>query len=141
MAGAAHTPQLATFAPSREDVLSSLSYFFGTPTAPEKLKDYSEHHAATYHFPDAFLGTNVKIRDTINNLVLRSPQNWQTSVGLPFMQINNTTVEWDEIHFDVRLLQRVPVSSPPRPLPRPPPRRTRLGSPAPPVRSTKVSRA
>jgi len=40
--------------------------------------------------------------------VLRSPQNWATSIGLPFMQIQNTTVEWDEIHFDVRMLQRVP---------------------------------
>jgi hypothetical protein len=106
--GAAHVPQLSTFAPSREDVLSTLSYFFGAPAAPEKLKDYSEHHAATYHFPDAYSGTSVKIRDTLNNLVLRSPQNWQTSVGLPFLQINNTTVEWDEVHFDVRLLQRVP---------------------------------
>jgi hypothetical protein len=105
---AAHIPQLATFAPSREDVLSTLAYFFGAPASPEKLKDYSEHHAATYHFPDAFSGTNVKLRDTLNNLVLRSPQNWQTSVGLPFLQINNTTVEWDEVHFDVRLLQRVP---------------------------------
>lgn len=103
-------PQLSHFGPARDDVLSTLAYFFGAPVAPEKLKDYSEHHAATYHFPDAFLGTNVKLRDTINNLVLRSPQVWQTSIGLPFLQINNTTVEWDEIHFDVRMLQRVPVS-------------------------------
>jgi len=26
-------------------------------------------------------------RDTLNNLILKSPQNWQTSVGLPFFQI------------------------------------------------------
>jgi len=23
-------------------------------------QDYSEHHAMTYHFPDAFAGTNTK---------------------------------------------------------------------------------
>ena len=23
---------------------------------PEKLRDYSEHHAMTYHFPDAYYG-------------------------------------------------------------------------------------
>jgi tagatose-1,6-bisphosphate aldolase non-catalytic subunit AgaZ/GatZ len=63
-------------------------------------------HAMTYHFPDAYAGTNTyrealepayayfephvsdpkrsrKIRDTLNNLILKSPQNWQTSVGLP----------------------------------------------------------
>jgi hypothetical protein len=64
----------------------------------------------TYHFPDAYAGQNVsngaqtthpqlrcsrlsvchqqtKIRDTLNNLILKSPQSWQTSVGLPFFQI------------------------------------------------------
>ena len=74
----------------------------------EKLKDYSEHHAVTYHFPDAYAGTNTKIRDTLNNLILKSPQSWQTSVGLPFFQIQGTVVEWDEVRFDVRLMQRVP---------------------------------
>ena len=33
---------------------------------------------------------------------------WQTSVGLPFVQLQGTVVEWDEVRFDVRLLQRVP---------------------------------
>ena len=38
-------PATKTFAPSREDVLSTLAFFFGDPAVPEKLKDYSEHHA------------------------------------------------------------------------------------------------
>ena len=50
----------------------------------------------------------TKIRDTLNNLILKSPQNWQTTVGLPFFQIEGTVVEWDEVKFDVRLMQRVP---------------------------------
>jgi hypothetical protein len=28
-------------------VLQNLQYFFGAPVSPEKLKDYSEHHAMT----------------------------------------------------------------------------------------------
>tara|TARA_B100000575_G_scaffold115365_1_gene91749 strand:- start:857 stop:1087 length:231 start_codon:yes stop_codon:yes gene_type:complete len=36
-------PAPRTFAPSREDVLSTLGFFFGDPAVPEKLKDYSEH--------------------------------------------------------------------------------------------------
>tara|TARA_X000001036_G_scaffold274029_1_gene254565 strand:- start:3166 stop:3426 length:261 start_codon:yes stop_codon:yes gene_type:complete len=44
-------PAPRTFAPSREDVLSTLGFFFGDPAVPEKLKDYSEHHAMTFHFP------------------------------------------------------------------------------------------
>ena len=49
-----------------------------------------------------------KIRETLNNLILKSPQEWHTQVALPFVKIVGTTVEWDEIRFDVRLLQRVP---------------------------------
>ncbi len=81
-------PQPKTFAPSKEDVLQNLQYFFGAPVSPEKLKDYSEHHAMTCallrlksathsrtrapprysrvvlcpcsdHFPDAYAGQNV----------------------------------------------------------------------------------
>lgn len=40
---AATLPAPRTFAPSREDVLSTLGFFFGDPAVPEKLKDYSEH--------------------------------------------------------------------------------------------------
>ena len=42
-------PAPKTFAPSREDVLSTLGFFFGDPAVPEKLKDYSEHHAMYAH--------------------------------------------------------------------------------------------
>ena len=44
----------------------------------------------TYHFPDAYYGSNTKIRETLNNLVLRSPQEWQTTIGLPFVKIEGT---------------------------------------------------
>ena len=50
----------------------------------------------TYHFPDAFYGQNTKIRETLNNLILKSPQDWPTGVGLPFVRIQGTNVEWDE---------------------------------------------
>ena len=46
-------PAPKTFAPSREDVLSTLGFFFGDPAVPEKLKDYSEHHAMTYRMQPA----------------------------------------------------------------------------------------
>jgi hypothetical protein len=38
MADSMAPPQPATFAPSREDVLSSLAFFFGEPADPTKLK-------------------------------------------------------------------------------------------------------
>ena len=56
-------PQPNTFTRSKDDILSALSFYFGQPVSPEKLKDYNEHHAATYHFPDAYLGQNTQLRD------------------------------------------------------------------------------
>ena len=72
-------------------------------------------------------------RDTLNNLITKSPQDWQTAVGLPFFAITGTVIEWDEcaaaplptrrcalltdaprarrIRFDVRLMQRVPYGA------------------------------
>ena len=47
-----------------------------------------------------------KIRETLNNLILRSPQDWQTNVALPFVRITGTTVEWDEMRCE--LLSCVP---------------------------------
>ena len=38
-------PAPRTIAPSREDVLSNLAFFFGDPVVPERLRDYSEHNA------------------------------------------------------------------------------------------------
>ena len=130
--------QLATLAPSKEDILQHLEFFFGKAPQPEKLHDFMQHHQATEHFvrstrthstafsirscrltslrfvtaqPDAYNGQNVHLRDTLNNLILSSPESWQTQAGLPWTKIDGVTVTWDEVHFDVRLLQRVPVRS------------------------------
>ena len=72
------------------DIFEALSFFLGDPNSPEKLRDYSEHHAATFHFPDAFAGSNTKIREGLNNLILHSPQELQTNVALPFVAIQGT---------------------------------------------------
>ena len=41
-------------------------------------------------YADAYAGSNTQIRDTINNLIEKSPQNWHTTVGLPFRRIEGT---------------------------------------------------
>ena len=102
-------PSLAQ--PSKQDIINQLQFFFGKPSAPEKLANFTDHHAATYQFPDAFTGPSPFLRETLSNIVLKSPQTWQTSIGLPYVQIEGVNVQWDEMHFDVRLLQRVPVRS------------------------------
>ena len=88
---------LSTMAPSKADILQALTNFFGNPAQPEKLVNFSDHHAATYQLPDAFIGQSTLLRDTINNLLVSQPQNWQTSSALPFRRIDTMTVTWDKI--------------------------------------------
>jgi hypothetical protein len=105
---ATEAQEFNTFNPSKKDIVGALTFFLGEPSDPVKLDSYGEHHAATYEYPDAFLGSNTRLRDTINNLVENNVQDWQTTVALPFQKLDGVTVEWDEIKFDVRLMQRVP---------------------------------
>ncbi len=41
--------QPANFAKSKADILQTLQYYFGDPAYPQKLMDYTQHHAATGH--------------------------------------------------------------------------------------------
>lgn len=93
---------------SKEDVLKQLQYFFGEPPHPEKLPDYTEKQALTFYLPDAYQGKSVALMETINSLV-KKPDTWYTGIMLPFTEVNGAlNVEWDEISFDQRILQRVP---------------------------------
>jgi len=60
----------------RSDVLSNLMYFFGAPVSPEKLKDYTEHHAMTYR---ASAGSNAAPTALTDLHPPRLSLRWQTS--------------------------------------------------------------
>lgn len=38
-------PQLRALGHSRDDILHNIGFFFGEPNSPERLRDYTEHHA------------------------------------------------------------------------------------------------
>ena len=93
---------------SQKDMVDALRFFFGEPPHPEKLRNIGEdQHQLTFYLPDAYDGRSEKLRDTISNLVLR-PQTWHTQVMLPFKEAQGFQVEWNSVHFDQRILQRVP---------------------------------
>lgn len=86
-------------------MLNAFNYYFGPPAHPQLLDHYTEHHAATLHFPDAYKGTSVRIRDTITNLITENVQNFLTTVIAPWRRQDNPNISWDEHVFDVRMLQ------------------------------------
>jgi len=65
-------PQPNTFTRSKDDILNALSFYFGQPVSPEKLKDYNEHHAATCARP----ASKADLPHT------RCPSLWQTLTKL-----------------------------------------------------------
>ena len=106
MASAETLPSLE---PARTDVVKHIEFFFGKPNNPAAMEKYLAQNTNTPDFPDAYDGENTKIAGTINNLILSSPQQWQTGSVLPFRQIEGTQVEWDVVQFNVRLMERVPT--------------------------------
>ena len=101
--------QQRSYNESRKDVLAKYAYFFGDPPHPEKLDLYTDQHALTPHLPDAYAGRSTQLVETINNLVRDAPDNWYTSVMLPFKRMDDSlNVEWNSVTFDRRLMQRVP---------------------------------
>jgi hypothetical protein len=62
----------------------------GRLRGPEREQRRSNRAPATALLTPRPCHRQTKIRDTLNNLILKSPQNWQTSVGLPFFQIEGT---------------------------------------------------
>tara|TARA_B110000444_G_C18443926_1_gene412569 strand:+ start:101 stop:370 length:270 start_codon:yes stop_codon:yes gene_type:complete len=58
------------------------------------------------------VATQPAATDTINNLIEKSPQQWHTTIGLPFRRIEGTVIEWDEYAAAAaaaRLHRRMPV--------------------------------
>ena len=93
--------------PTAGDVMTALKQYFGAPARPELEKNYSDQNAATYNFPEAYIGQSTQLQDTINSLVYQ-PQKWQTTVALPLRQVQGTHVEWNEVKFNEAPLGRTP---------------------------------
>ena len=74
-------PAPKTFAPSREDVISTLGFFFGDPAVPEKLKDYSEHHAMCA--PRTHPGWHTRAHCHTDRLLSTSPKTGPTTSPTP----------------------------------------------------------
>lgn len=69
---------------SVEKILVGVIWIHLHKTQSSQLHPNSHTHACT------LFTMRSKIRETLNNLVLRSPQEWQTSIGLPFVKIEGT---------------------------------------------------
>ena len=81
--------------------------FFGPPAGELKTNAYDKYQYETYTLPDAYVGKNIFIRDTIEGF-LDEKNNWYTTVCLPIQVTDQLHVSWNEFHFDQALASIVP---------------------------------
>ena len=81
--------------------------FFGPPAGEIRTNPYDKYSYETYTLPDAYVGKNIFIRDTIEGF-LDTSNNWYTTVALPIQVTDQLHVTWNEFRFDQALASIVP---------------------------------
>jgi hypothetical protein len=83
--------------------------YFGPPNGPITTRAYDKYAEQTYDLPEAYVGKNLFLRDTIDGLITESERPaFYTSVLLPWAQTDQINFSWNEFHFNETLAGRVP---------------------------------
>ncbi len=90
-----------------QDPANRWHQFFGPPSGELKTHPYDKYQYETYTMPDAYIGKNIYIRDTIEGFIEGS-NNWYTTVALPIQVTDQIHIKWNEWHFDQALASVVP---------------------------------
>ena len=72
--------------------------FFGPPAGEIRTNPYDKYQYETYTMPDAYVGKNIYIRDTIEGFIEGS-NNWYTTAALPIRVTDQIHLSWNEWHF------------------------------------------
>lgn len=91
----------------------TLEPFFGPPS--KAMDDSPSNHFPheAWFLPDAYLGRNDYVRETIVQTVVNY-NSWMTSEVLPWRKQENPNIAWDSIKFDKTLVDMEPEQGVPR---------------------------
>jgi hypothetical protein len=81
--------------------------FFGAPTAPWKTTSYDKYDRHNYNLPEAYVGKNEQISQTIDELIY-TDETFYTTVLLPFNFTDQMGVTWDKWEFNEHFTGIVP---------------------------------
>ena len=81
--------------------------FFGSPTAPWKTTSYDKYDRHNYNLPEAYVGKNEQISQTIDELIYMD-ETFYTSVLLPFNFTEAMGISWDKWVFNEHFTGIVP---------------------------------
>jgi hypothetical protein len=81
--------------------------FFGDPPHPYRTSAYDRHSRTSFNLPEAYLGQNLFLKDTLEQLVL-TDETWYTTVALPIFQTDQVSVAWNKWEFNAHVTGLVP---------------------------------
>lgn len=81
--------------------------FFGAPTAPWKTTSYDKYDRHNYSLPEAYVGQNKTLAQTIDELIYNE-ETFYTTELLPFSFTDQISVQWDKIEFNEHFTGIVP---------------------------------
>jgi len=73
--------------------------FFGAPSSPWKTSSYDQYDRHNYNLPDAYIGKNETLAQTIDELIY-TDETFYTTVLLPFNFTDNLSIQWDKWQFN-----------------------------------------
>jgi len=85
--------------------------FFGPANGPVNSQPYDKYRYTTYDLPEAYIGKNYYLRDTIEGLISgdSSQHTWYTSPAcLPYQQTDQIHLAWNVWQFNRTLAGQVP---------------------------------
>jgi hypothetical protein len=90
-------PPAFAFDPSANGVASGYSDawtpFLGAPVVPYKQKPSKSINK--YNMPDAYIGQNLTLRDTVEDLTFTAYQTWYTERALPAVRTDQIHLQWE----------------------------------------------
>ena len=95
--GQLYNPQ-QTVGQNSKDAANRWHQFFGPPAGEIRTNPYDKYQYETYTLPDAYVGKNIYIRDTIEGFIEGS-NNFYTTTLLPITITEQIHLQWNEWHF------------------------------------------
>lgn len=81
--------------------------FFGAPTAPWKTASYDNYDRHNYSLPEAYVGQNKTLSQTIDELIY-TEETFYTTELLPYNFTDQLSVQWDKWEFNEHFTGIVP---------------------------------
>lgn len=88
--------------------------FLGPMPRSQSINPYEKRNTAVFNMPEAYLGRNLFLRDTVLDWMLTADQRWQTERILPWVITDEIHVQWQQWETNAHFMGITPHQAPSR---------------------------